>query len=123
MDVMRIIAQICILWVYYLVGTLIVDWTNMIVPGSIVGLLLLFLSLHFKIIHVKYVQLGSSFLLAFLTLFFIPATVAIINYPELLTKVGVYIVGGVIISTLFVLIFTGKVTQWIERLEEKRGTL
>lgn len=118
MALVRTIVQIAILWVYYLIGTAIVEITNIIVPGSIVGLILLWLSLRFKIVKVSIIERGASFLLSFLTLFFIPATVAIINYPELLTKVGLFLIGSVIISTIFVLIFTGKITQWVEKKEK-----
>ena len=122
MDIGRTIIQIAILWVYFFVGTLIVQWLDLIIPGSIIGLLLLLLSLHFKLLDVKMVQFGATFLLSYLTLFFIPATVAIVNYPEMLTSVGVLLVSGVIFSTIFVLVVTGKVAQWIERVESRGET-
>ena len=117
MQVIRVIAQIGILTVYYLIGNFIVKATGLIIPGSIIGLVLLWLSLYFKILPTKFIQEGVSFLLAFLTLFFIPSTVAVINYPELLTKTGVLLMVAVIISTIFTLVVTGKVSQYIEKRE------
>lgn len=120
MDIIRTIAQIGIIILFYLVGEYIVSITGIIIPGSIVGLLLLWFSLYFKILNVKYIQKGASFLLAFLTLFFIPSTVAVINYPELLTVSGGLLILAVIISTIFALVITGKVSKIIEAKEKQK---
>ena len=42
---------------------------------------------------------GAGFLLAFLALFFIPATVGIMDYPELLSWAGLGMVLAIVIST------------------------
>lgn len=117
MEIIRTIAQIGIITIYYLLGLAIVEVTDIIIPGSIIGLLLLWLSLYFKLIKVKHIQKGANLMLAFLTLFFIPSAVAVINYPELLTKTGAILIIGVIVSTLFTIIVTGKVSQYIEGRE------
>ncbi|MCH7320785.1 CidA/LrgA family protein [Solibacillus sp. MA9] len=114
---MRTIAQIGIITVFYLFGQAIVDFTGIIIPGSIIGLVLLWLALFFKVLNVKYIQKGASILLAYLTLFFIPSTVAVIKYPELLTVSGGLLILAVIISTLVSLAITGKVSQFIEKKE------
>ena len=117
MNIIRTIAQIGIIIVFYLVGQAIVHITGIIIPGSIIGLVLLWLALFFKVLNVKYIQQGASFLLLYLTIFFIPSTVAVINYPELLTISGGLLILAVIISTLITMAITGKVSQWIEKKE------
>ncbi|MEK4698727.1 CidA/LrgA family protein [Solibacillus sp. FSL R7-0668] len=117
MNIIRTIAQIGIIIVFYLVGQAIVDITGIIIPGSIIGLVLLWLALYLKVLNVKYIQQGASFLLLYLTLFFIPSTVAVINYPELLTISGGLLILAVIISTLVTMAITGKVSQLIEKKE------
>lgn len=119
MEIIRTIAQIGIIILFYLTGEFIVSVTGIIIPGSIIGLVILWLALYFKILNVKYIQNGAGFMLAFLTLFFIPSTVAVINYPELLTISGGLFVLAVIISTIFALIITGKISKYIERKERK----
>lgn len=120
MGVVRTVAQIGIIIVFYIVGQAIVNFTGIIIPGSIIGLVLLWLALFFKILNVKYIQKGASFLLAFLTLFFIPSTVAVINYPELLTVSGGLLIIAVIVSTLISLAVSGKVSQFIEKKEQQK---
>ena len=120
MDIIRTIAQIGIIILFYLVGEYIVSITGIIIPGSIIGLVLLWFTLYFKILNVKYIQKGASFMLAFLTLFFIPSTVGVINYPELLTVSGGLLILAVIISTIFALVITGKVSRIIEEKEKQK---
>lgn len=113
----RIIVQIGILNIYYYLGVGIVSYLHIPLPGSIVGLLLLALSLIFKVIKVEYIQDGAGFLIGVLTLFFIPATVGVIDYPELLSGTGVLIILAVIASTLISIYVTGVLTQLIEKKE------
>lgn len=121
MRAIRIIMQIIILYGFYLLGEFIVSLLHIKFPGSIVGLLLLWICLYMKWLNIKIVMDGANFLIAFLTLFFIPSTVGIVKYPELLTTDGLLLVLGVIISTILAFIFTGKLSRALERYEEKRG--
>jgi len=98
-------------------GVGIVTLLHVPLPGSVIGLLLLALSLQFKIIKVEYIQDGAGFLIGVLTLFFIPATVGVIDYPELLSTTGLLIILAVIASTLISIYITGLLTQMIEKKE------
>ena len=119
MRIIRMIAQIAILWVFYYIGVLIVEWTNIFIPPSIIGLVLLWALLMMNVINVKLIQDGASFSIAFLTLFFIPSTVGVVEYPELLTLSGLLLVLAVFVSTVIVIVVTGKVSQFIERKEQE----
>lgn len=117
LKVIRIIAQIAILWLFYLIGELIVQWTGVIIPASIIGLVLLWICLMTGLLKVKLIQDGAGFLIAFLTLFFIPSTVGVVKYPELLSTAGILLVVAVTISSAFAFILSGKVSQYIEKKE------
>jgi len=89
-------------------------------PGSILGLLLLFGCLYFKIIPVELIKDGAGFLLTFLALFFIPATVGIMDYPEFLSWGGLGMIISIVISTIITIIITGRFCQYLEgKLLEK----
>lgn len=119
MRIIRIIAQIAILYAYYYIGVVIVDFLNVPFPGSIVGFLLLFLSLHFKWIKVEFIQDGAGFLIGVLTLFFIPTTIGVIEYPQLWTVEGLLVLLAVALSTVIVIFVTGKISLAIERKEKQ----
>lgn len=117
MKITRIIVQIGILNIYYYIGVGIVSLLHIPLPGSVIGLLLLALSLNFKIIKIEYIQDGAGFLIGILTLFFIPATVGVIDYPELWSMTGLLIILAVIASTLVSIYVTGLLSQVIEKKE------
>ena len=94
---------------------------NLKFPGSIVGLVLLWTCLYFKWLNIRFVADGASILIAFLTLFFIPSTVGIVQYPELLTKNGLLLLVAVFVSSIFAFVFTGKLSQLLEKIDEKKG--
>lgn len=70
-----------------------------------------------KIIPKQFVAEGASFLLPLLTLLFIPATVGIINYPELLSWYGIILLFITIISTILTFVLTAKIAQKLEKYE------
>lgn len=117
MRIIRIIIQIIFLYVFYYAGVLVIELTNLPLPASVIGLLLLFICLQLKWIKVEYIKDGATFLIGFMTLFFIPPMLGIINYPELMSLDGIILMVSVLVSTLFVLLFTGIVSQWIEKKE------
>ncbi|MER2072082.1 MAG: CidA/LrgA family protein, partial [Psychrobacillus sp.] len=83
-------------------------------PGSIAGLLILLACLLLKILPANLIKDGAGFLLAFLALFFVPATAGIMDYPQLASLKGVFIIIALIISTMFTIVVAGKVCQYFE---------
>ncbi|WP_144509413.1 CidA/LrgA family protein [Bacillus sp. FJAT-22090] len=116
----RIVLQIFILYLFSLLGSFIVQILHIKFPGSIVGLLLLLGCLYFKIIPIQLIREGAGFLLGFLALFFVPSTVGVMNYPELLSISGVLLVLSVIVSTLATISITGLVCQYLESKQSGR---
>ena len=117
MNILRIIVQIGILNIFYYIGVGIVSVLHLPFPASVVGLLLLALSLQFKLIKVEYIQDGAGFLIGVLTLFFVPATVGVIDYPQLWTSTGLLVMLAVTASTLISIYVTGTFSQVIEKKE------
>lgn len=113
-----IIIQISGLYLINLIGEFISSLLKLPIPGSIVGLLLLFISLYFNLIPEKYIKEGAGFLLAILPLFFIPATVGVIQYPEFLSGKGLILILIVMVSTFVTMIIAGRVSELYE--EKKR---
>ena len=118
--IIRVALQVIILYLFSFIGSWIVQILSLQFPGSIIGLFLLFSCLYFKIIPVELIKDGAGFLLAFLALFFIPATVGIMDYPELLSWAGLGMVLSIIISTIITIVITGRFCQCLEgKLLEK----
>ncbi|MGE7621983.1 CidA/LrgA family protein [Viridibacillus sp. NPDC096237] len=115
---MRIILQMVVLYIFSFVGTTIVNLLGVKFPGSIVGLLILFALLLSNVMPVSLIEEGAGFMLAVLPLFFVPATVGAIKYPELLSLHGILLLLTVISSTIFTIIVSGRISIFLEKKEK-----
>lgn len=120
MKVIRICLQIGILFIFSYIGTYIQTLFHLIIPGSIIGLILLFICLTLKVIPVELIEDGAGFLLGILTLLFVPMTVGIMNYPSLLSWQGLLLLGIVVVSTAITIVISGIFTQRLEKRTEKK---
>jgi holin-like protein len=109
------ILQIALLTLFFLTGNLISKYLHLPIPGGIVGMIILFIMLQLKIIKLEWIERGTSWLLAELILFFIPAAVGVINYQQALGSQWGRILAVIVLSSLTVMIFTGLTAQIIAK--------
>ena len=83
------VIQIGVLYMLYIFGSIIQQLLHIPIPGSMIGMLLLFLLLMTGMVKEEWISRGANMLLSHLTLLFIPATVGIIDYVELFLGKGV----------------------------------
>lgn len=122
MKIIAVIFQIIVLYGLYLVGTAIQTFLHLPIPGSIIGMVLLFLLLYFKVLGEQRLREGSRFLLSHLPLLFIPATVGVVNYPSVFKGKGLVSVAAVLISTALVMVVSGWIGQAMAlKQEQKKG--
>lgn len=120
MKIIKIIIQVLILYAFSMLGNFLQSFLHLPISGSIIGLFLLLGALLFNIIPVRAIKQGSEFLLLFLTLFFVPAAIGIINYPSLFSGKGAIVIMVVIASTIITMIIVGRMSQFIESNIQKR---
>lgn len=82
------------------------------IPGSILGLGLLFLLLQFKIVKLEWIELGAGLLLSELLLFFIPSAIGVINYDTLFGIQGMKVIAVIAGSGIVVMLATGFIAEW-----------
>lgn len=109
------ILQFGILMGFLAIGEFIVKCTGFPFPSSIIGMLLLTVSLHFRIVKLNQVDALSSFLVHNLGFFFVPAGVGLINYLGFIADQWVPIVGASVGSTIIIMAITGRVHQWVRK--------
>lgn len=115
MKIIQICVQILIITTFLLIGNAIHSYARLPIPGSVIGLVLLFLALYLRIIPLKLVDVGAKLLTAELLLFFIPSAVGIMNYPDLFGIVGIKLIIIIFISTVFVMMGTGVTAHFLSR--------
>ncbi|WP_074017144.1 CidA/LrgA family protein [Fusobacterium massiliense] len=114
------LREFIIIFIINYIGTIISKTLALPIPGTIIGLLLLFVLLYYKIIKLNMIENVANFLLANMTIFFMPPTVKIMDSYQLLQGNFIKFVVLIIVSTVITMGVTGKVVQFmIEHLERK----
>lgn len=118
MQVLKITLQISCLYGFYKLGEMFQSFYKLPIPGSIIGMLLLFGLLSTKLVKSEWFFKGSSLLLAHLPLLFIPATVGVIDYLNLFKGSGLTTLFIVIFSTILVMISSAGVSQYFSKRQQ-----
>ena len=111
---MKIYLQLVISVGFSFIGNVISNVFRLPVPGSILGMILLFLALQFKILEFRHVDEAGSFLINNMTILFLPAGVGIMAKWNLIShfwaQILLIVVGALIINMLIL----GKLVEWIK---------
>ena len=101
-----IILTLC-LWV----GNIISKIIPIMIPGSIIGLLLLFFLLAFQLIPTCWIKNSCNIFMRYMTVLFIPAAMGIMDNYSLLLENWIPIIFSTVGGSLIVLIFTAFLTE------------
>ena len=115
--------SLVILYIMLYLGNLIAHYIPAGVPGSIWGLLLLFLGLTTRLIRLDWIYLGASLLIRFMAVLFVPVSVGIIKYFDLLmAQVNILLIPNIVSTcvTLVVIGFFGDYLFHVQSLTHKR---
>lgn len=91
------------------------------IPGSILGMLVLFALLALQILPVTWVRPGCNLLIRYMALLFVPISVGIMSDVDILTAQFGPIVVSCLVSTLIVLIVVGVLSQRLHRQPLRDG--
>jgi holin-like protein len=107
--------QLLIMIGFLLFGNLVVTFLPIPLPGSIVGMLLLFLFLLTGMIKLEWVEKITSFQLKHLQLLFIPPIVSLFISVHFLEILKWNIILILLISSISCLLGTAYTVEWYER--------
>ena len=108
---MKIIYQIGIIFTLCWASEIIEGLLPFAFPASVIGMILLFILLAFRVLKVEHIREKSDFLLSNMAFFFIPAGVSIINYFDVLKGN----VGKLLLICFLTTILTFATTAWTIR--------
>ncbi|WP_440114065.1 CidA/LrgA family protein [Paenibacillus sp. QZ-Y1] len=112
------IVQVALLMAFSLLMDLLARVLHLPVPGSILGMVVLFILLQTRVVKLRWIDVGAAWLLGELLLFFIPSAVGIMNYMPMLEHDGLQILFVVLLSTFLVMVCTGLVATRIAKRKE-----
>ena len=104
------LSGIFIILLFFVLGEWVGWLINGFIPGSVIGMMLLFAALCLKI-----VKPVANFLCVYLAIFFVPAGVGIVNALDILSQFWQAVVIACGVSTVVVIVVVAFVQQWFEK--------
>lgn len=108
---MKLIAGVLTLMVYHQLGAWLMRLTGWPLPGAVVGMLMLFLTLLIMREPPELITTGADFLLRHLALLFVPAGVGVVLLLELIRDQWLAMLVSLVVSTVLSMLFTGWLMQ------------
>ncbi len=118
---MKYLFQFTIIGVITAIGELLNLLLPLPVPASIYGLVLLFVLLCTKIIRLDQVEHAADFFLTIMPILFVPATVKLMGYWDVLKDNVVGLIISCVVSTVLVMGVTGSIAQFIMKKSGARN--
>ena len=110
---MKFIYQFGIIIVITFISEVIYRLIPFPIPASIYGLIIMLLCLKTKIVKLEKVKQVGDFLLEIMPLMFIPVAVGLLTVWKELTDILLPLIIITLLTTIIVMVATGKMTQFI----------
>ncbi|UJR54090.1 CidA/LrgA family protein [Dickeya zeae] len=104
-----------LIYLCLLIGNAISALLPITIPGSILGMLVLFALLASQILPSRWVKPGCQLLIRYMALLFVPIGVGVMNYYGIVRDQFGPIVVSCLVSTFVVMIVVGYTTQMVHR--------
>ena len=117
---MKYLKQMSLILLFSFLGEVCRHLIPLTIPASIYGMLLLFAALSLKLIRVESVRQSGSFLTSLLPILFVPPLVRLMEYWPMLRPVLLALFVISLVTTVFILAFSGMITQWLIGKEEQK---
>ena len=106
---------------FYFLGELVSKLMGGFIPGSVLGMILLFLALQFKVLNPENVKATATIITKNMAVFFVPVAVGLMAYAELFSKYLLAIVLSIGFSTVLTIATVALVQEKMEKTK-KKGT-
>lgn len=115
---MKMIKGIFIILLFYFLGETISFFIKGFIPGNIIGMILLFLSLYFKLFDSEKVKDVANAFTRNMAIFFIPAGAGLLGSYGLISKFWMSILIVCSVSTILVIAVVALIQQKMEGKKE-----
>ena len=112
---------IFIILLFYAAGEFIGTLTGGLIPGSVIGMILLFAALCGKVVKPETVRPVARFLTDNMGLFFLPAGVGIVNAMDILSQSWQAVLTACAVSTVAVIVTVACTQEWLESRSRRRA--
>lgn len=119
---MKIIKQLFWIFLFSLLGEIVSKAIASVVaiPGSVIGMVLLFIALHFKWLKMEKVDEVGTWLTDNMAIFFVPAGVGLMTNFDVLAEVWYQLLIIMVVTTAIMMWFVGSLVQKIKAVTDKK---
>jgi holin-like protein len=111
----KYLRAIALIYLCLFIGNAVAALLPIAIPGSIIGMLLLFTLLSTQIMPAKWVKPGCHLLIRYMVLLFVPIGVGVMKYyDQIIEHLGPLVISCVV-STLMVLVVVGYTSHYFHR--------
>lgn len=114
---MNLLKEVFIIFTIWFVGDAFQKITKISIPGSVIGMIILFLLLKYNLIKLEKIKHFSEYMLRNLAFFFIPPGVALIDSLSILEGNIIKLLFIIVSSTFLVVVVTGITVQILIKKE------
>ena len=115
MDAFVFVRGFLIILLFLALGKVISAQLPITLPASIIALIFLFLGLTTRLIKIDWVLISANFLLKYMVILFIPISVALLNYFDLLLNNWVVILFSVFFTSFLIMLSIGHLFQFLNK--------
>ena len=116
---MKHVQQFSIILLISVIGELLKTFLPLPVPASVYGLIIMLVALLTGILKLDQVKGAADFLVEIMPVMFVPAGVGLLNAWGVLQPIWVPVVMITVITTVIVMVVTGRVTQTVIEKDRK----
>lgn len=106
------LLEFCIIFVFLYTGKFVSTFLPVPIPGTVIGMLFLFFSLHLKLLKLESIEKAANILLVNMAILFIPPGVSLVKSLRLLEGSWIKIILIMIVTTIITIAVTGRFIQW-----------
>ena len=103
------------IFLFFILGELIITITKIPISGNILGMILIFVALKLKLLKLEIIKPASDKLVKYMVLFFVPYGVGLISHFDIIKTHWIVITVAAGLSTLITLYVTAIVQQKLEK--------
>ncbi|MFT8351695.1 CidA/LrgA family protein [Clostridium saccharoperbutylacetonicum] len=113
---MKYLKQLMIILMAYFLGVILQFVFNLPIPGTVIGLIILFLGLSFGIVKMEMIEDICDVLISHMSFLFVPAGVGLITSLDILKSNAISFSVIILISTVVVWVVTAYVVKMLRRV-------
>lgn len=117
---MKYLKQFGVILLITFLGEILKSIIPLAIPASIYGLVLMLIALQTKLITLEHIQDVGVFLIEIMPIMFIPAAVGLMDSWEILKPICIQIIVITVVTTIIVMVVTGRITQLVINMEERK---